>query len=242
MQSDQTSYEDGLVNAALDDYNEIVHAPQRFTTRRHLGDKTFGVGAKRAVDLLLSLLIAAVFLPLIIFCCVALAISNGPIVFSQQRVGKGAQLFRVYKFRTMVPNAPQVLKQLLANDAALRAEYERDHKLKNDPRITRVGKFLRRTSLDELPQLLNVVRGEMSLVGPRPVEPFEMAKYGVHARYYYAQRPGLTGIWQISGRSNVSYEQRVAMDTYYSRKRTLWMDLRIIVATAVVVLTGHGAH
>jgi len=238
----QTSYEaSAAIASGQDEFASIEPLPRawhRVSPKSHRG----GEIAKRCMDIIFSLSIALFFLPVIIVCWVLLVFSNGPVVFSQQRIGRGGKQFRVYKFRTMVPNAQQVLKDILASDPILRAEYERDHKLKNDPRVTVVGKFLRRTSLDELPQLWNIFKGEMSLVGPRPVEEFEMRKYGVHAHYYYSQRPGLTGLWQISGRSNVTYAQRVAMDTYYSRKRTLWLDLNIIFATVKVVLSSRGAY
>jgi undecaprenyl-phosphate galactose phosphotransferase len=199
-------------------------------------------GASRVFDISSTLLLAAVFLPLIVVVVAALACSGGPVLFRQTRLGRGGKPFTVYKFRTMVPDATRVLDELLARDPQARDEWARDAKLRNDPRVTSLGRFLRKTSLDELPQLWNILRGDMSLVGPRPIEPCEIEKYGRYARHYYAQRPGLTGLWQVSGRSNTSYERRVILDAYYSRNRSLWMDIGIALRTVRVVLAGSGAY
>ena len=168
---------------------------------------------------------------------------GGGVIFAHTRIGRHGQLFRCYKFRTMVANSAEVLAELLANDPAARAEWEKDRKLRHDPRITAIGRFLRKTSLDELPQLLNVVRGEMSLVGPRPVVLDELELYG-EARVYYLQvRPGLTGLWQISGRNDVDYERRVSLDAWYVRNWTLWYDILILFRTLLVVPgRGNGAY
>ena len=158
------------------------------------------------------------------------------------RIGRDGRLLRVYKFRTMVSDADAKLKEWLAEDAALREEWERDHKLREDPRITRMGRFLRKTSLDELPQLLNVVMGDMSLVGPRPIVVAEVKKYGAVFDEYCRVRPGLTGLWQISGRNNTTYAERVAFDHYYITNWSIWMDIWILGRTIPVVLTGYGAY
>jgi exopolysaccharide production protein ExoY len=142
----------------------------------------------------------------------------------------------------MVPNADQVLRGLLEKDPELRAEWIRDRKLRRDPRVTRLGHFLRRTSLDELPQLLNVLRGEMSLVGPRPVVREELLRYGRNVDRYLAARPGITGLWQVTGRNNTDYRRRVVLDTYYVRKQNLLLDLYILARTIGVVLRGNGAY
>ncbi|MGQ3057825.1 MAG: sugar transferase [Nevskia sp.] len=196
----------------------------------------------RGLDLLFAVGLGVVFSPVIAAAVVALGLSDGPVLFCQSRLGKGGRSFKVYKFRTMVPNAAAVLQEVLANNPELRAEWETSFKLKNDPRVTRIGRFLRKTSLDELPQLWNILRGDMSLVGPRPIEPFEIAKYGRFAKHYYAQRPGLTGLWQVSGRSDSSYERRVVLDAYYSQHRSMRMNLGIILKTVRVVLKGSGAY
>lgn len=202
-----------------------------------------GYGAiHRLTDIGFAVVLLAVFLPVIGIALVILGLSGGPILFRQQRLGLNGRLFNVYKFRTMVPNAGEVLQRLLEEDAGRREEWEREAKLKDDPRITPIGQFLRKTSLDELPQLFNILFGDMSLVGPRPIEPREIAKYGRYARHYFAQRPGLTGLWQVSGRNDCSYQRRIALDAYYARNRSISLDVSIIVKTIRVVITGHGAY
>lgn len=198
--------------------------------------------AKRALDILGALSIGAVFSPVIITAIAVLAAQKGPIFFAHERVGRKGRLFRCYKFRTMVPNADAVLNELLESDSEARAEWLRDFKLKEDPRVTRMGRFLRKTSLDELPQLWNVLDGTMSLVGPRPVVREELLRYGRGARFYLANRPGLTGLWQISGRNDVGYSRRIALDRAYSENATFGMDVRIILATVFVVLKFRGAY
>jgi lipopolysaccharide/colanic/teichoic acid biosynthesis glycosyltransferase len=142
----------------------------------------------------------------------------------------------------MVPNADHALRDLLENDPELQAEWVRDHKLRHDPRVTRLGRFLRRTSLDELPQLVNVLRGEMSLVGPRPVVREELLRYGRNVGTYLAAKPGITGLWQVTGRNDTDYRRRVVLDTYYVRNQNLLLDLYILVKTTGVVLGGNGAY
>ena len=196
----------------------------------------------RSLDIAFALGLGLVFSPVIVASVVALGLSDGPVLFTQRRLGRGGTTFKVYKFRTMVPNAAARLEELLATDPELRKEWESSFKLKHDPRVTRLGRFLRKTSLDELPQLWNILKGEMSLVGPRPIEPFEIEKYGRFAKHYYSQRPGLTGLWQVSGRSDSSYERRVVLDAFYARYRSLPMNLGIIFKTVRVVLKGNGAY
>jgi undecaprenyl-phosphate galactose phosphotransferase len=168
--------------------------------------------------------------------------SPGPAIFKHRRVGRHGRSFPCYKFRTMVPNAQELLAQYLASDPAIRAEWERDFKLKDDPRVSRIGKFLRATSLDELPQLFNVLRGEMSLVGPRPIVTGEVEKYGDYIHDYYLVRPGITGLWQVSGRSDTSYDERVRLDSWYVRNWTPWLDVVLLMKTVGVVLKGRGAY
>lgn len=198
--------------------------------------------AERSLDIIFALGLAVVFSPVILTSVVALSLSGGPIIFKQTRLGRGGREFRVYKFRTMVPNAAEVLQQLLDRDPVVREEWERDFKIRNDPRVTSIGRFLRKTSLDELPQLWNILKGDMSMVGPRPIEPFEIVKYGRFAKHYYALRPGLTGLWQVSGRSDTTYQRRVALDAFYAKNRSLSLNLGIILKTVRVVLKGSGAH
>jgi lipopolysaccharide/colanic/teichoic acid biosynthesis glycosyltransferase len=166
---------------------------------------------------------------------------GGPIFYRHRRVGRGGVHFDCLKFRTMVVGADKVLKQVLARNPELRREWMRSQKLRKDPRITRVGAFLRRTSLDELPQLWNVIRGDMSLVGPRPVVKEELPKYGRQVRHYLSVTPGVTGLWQVMGRNTTTYKRRVALDAYYARKQSLWLDVRILMKTLSVVIAGHGA-
>jgi exopolysaccharide production protein ExoY len=167
---------------------------------------------------------------------------GAPITFGHYRVGRRGQLFRCLKFRTMVRNSEEVLAELLRTNAEARAEWERDQKLRNDPRVTPIGKLLRKTSLDELPQLINVLRGEMHLVGPRPVTVGELRKYGSAKRHYLSVNPGLTGLWQVSGRNNTTYEQRVQFDVEYVERRNPLFDLWIMFRTVRVLITGDGAH
>ncbi|MEW6584967.1 MAG: exopolysaccharide biosynthesis polyprenyl glycosylphosphotransferase, partial [Nitrospirota bacterium] len=169
--------------------------------------------------------------------------SPSSAIFSQYRIGKKGRPFRCYKFRTMIEDAEQKLKELLKTDQYMRSEWEQNWKIKNDPRITAIGRFLRRTSLDELPQLINVLRGEMSLVGPRPVTQEEIDKYyGDSAELYLSVPPGITGLWQVSGRNNASYETRTALDSWYVRNWNLWLDIVILLKTVKVVVKGEGSY
>lgn len=191
---------------------------------------------KRGFDLVAAGALLLLTAPLLAVLALRVKLADGgPVLFAHVRVGRHGRLFRCYKFRTMVANSAEVLAELLASDPAARAAWERDRKLKDDPRVTPIGRFLRKTSLDELPQLWNILKGEMSLVGPRPVVPDELARYGAAKLYYLQVRPGLTGLWQISGRNDVDYERRVALDTWYVRNWTLWYDVLILFRTLLVV-------
>lgn len=167
---------------------------------------------------------------------------GAPVFFGHYRIGRDGRLFKCFKFRSMYRESDRMLKQLLERDAAAREEWARDHKLTNDPRITPIGHFLRRTSLDELPQLFNVLRGEMSLVGPRPITVAELPRYGAVRWHYLSTRPGMTGLWQVSGRNDVTYEERVEMDRHYVESDSWLMRLRILWRTVSVVLRGSGAR
>lgn len=167
--------------------------------------------------------------------------SGSPVLFGHYRVSQSGKLFRCLKFRTMYADSEAMLQQLLASDPQAREEWKRDHKLSNDPRITPIGHFLRRTSLDELPQLFNVIKGEMRLVGPRPVTVAELARYGAARWHYFRVRPGMTGLWQVSGRNNTTYEERVALDCSYVERRSLMLDAAILLRTVRVVLLREGA-
>ena len=168
--------------------------------------------------------------------------SPGPVIFKHTRIGKDGKPFPCYKFRSMCVDAKERLEELLANNAEARAEWERDFKLKNDPRITKSGAFLRKTSLDELPQIFNVLRGEMSLVGPRPIIQEELERYGEHTKDYLMVKPGITGMWQVSGRSDIDYAERVALDSWYVRNWSVWIDVMLLWRTFDVVLRRKGAY
>jgi exopolysaccharide production protein ExoY len=198
--------------------------------------------AKRFVDVVGAILLGLVFSPLILVIVFAMRRGGGSVIYRHRRVGRDGKMFSCLKFRTMVPNADQALRELLENNPELQAEWVRDHKLRHDPRVTPLGRFLRRTSLDELPQLLNVLRGEMSLVGPRPVVREELLRYGRSVDIYLAAKPGITGLWQVTGRNNTDYRRRVVLDTYYVRNQNLLLDLYILAKTTGVVLGGNGAY
>ncbi len=214
---------------------------ERLTVRPRLERSRYSA-AKRLLDVTGSVVIGLVFSPLIAIIAIRMSLEDGPIIFRHSRVGQGGKSFDCLKFRTMAPNAEQILQELLARDPDANAEWLRNHKLRNDPRVTRIGRFLRRTSLDELPQLWNVLRGEMSLVGPRPIVREEMLRYGRHLPTYLTAKPGVTGLWQVTGRNDTDYRRRVVMDAYYVRKCGLLLDLHILLKTIRVVLRGRGAY
>lgn len=167
---------------------------------------------------------------------------GGPAIFAQDRIGHGGRVFRCYKLRSMVVDSQERLEHLLATDPEARAEWEATQKLTNDPRITRLGQFLRKSSLDELPQLWNILRGDMSIVGPRPIVHNEIAKYGTDFIYYTDVRPGLTGLWQVSGRSDTTYDERVALDVRYVREWSFVGDVKVIAKTIPAILASKGAR
>ena len=198
---------------------------------------------KRMVDLMLVTTGGICILPLLTLIALAVKFTSaGPIFYSQKRVGKRGRFFQAWKFRSMIPNADQVLHEYLAQHPELLEEWNKDHKLKNDPRITGIGKLIRKTSLDELPQLWNVLVGEMSLVGPRPIVEKEIPKYGDGIDLYFKVHPGITGLWQVSGRNNTSYETRVDFDEYYVRNWSVWLDLYILGRTIKTVIRAEGAY
>lgn len=191
----------------------------------------------------LALVILVLLSPtLLIIALFIWRVDGAPIVFAHYRVGKSGRLFRCLKFRSMRRDADELLIELLAKDPQARIEWDRDRKLVNDPRITVIGHFLRKTSLDELPQLLNVLRGEMNLVGPRPVTVAELSKYGASRWHYVSVKPGMTGLWQVSGRNNTSYDERVALDRQYVESQSVISDLAILLKTVKVVLFREGAR
>jgi undecaprenyl-phosphate galactose phosphotransferase len=198
--------------------------------------------SKRLFDIVSTALLIALLSPLLLVIAWLARRDGGPVVFGHRRIGAYGQTFKCWKFRTMVPNAEHVLRELLATDPSARAEWERDFKLKNDPRITPVGRFLRVTSLDELPQLFNVLAGDMSLVGPRPIVADEVKRYGAAFHDYARCRPGITGVWQISGRNDVGYRERVELDQNYSRHWSFMRDLAVLFRTPFAVFRRSGAY
>jgi Undecaprenyl-phosphate galactose phosphotransferase WbaP len=198
---------------------------------------------KRCMDLAAAIAGTIVLLPLLFYIAVAVKMSSrGPIVYYHERYGRNNRLFNAWKFRTMFQNADLVLEHYLDEHPELQEEWKRDHKLRYDPRVTRIGRFLRKTSLDELPQLWNVIRGDMSLVGPRPIVEAEIEKYGHYYGLYTMVKPGITGLWQVSGRNNTTYDERVQLDAYYVRNWSPWMDLFLLLRTIRIVLFAKGAY
>lgn len=194
---------------------------------------------KRLFDFISSLIGIIVFSPILIFISILIKLdSRGPVVFGHTRIGKNGRKIKVYKFRSMVENAQEVFENFTPEQ---KAEFNKNFKLENDPRITKVGDFLRRTSLDELPQLWNIIKGDMSVVGPRPIVKKEIIKYGKSFEKVFSVKPGLTGYWQANGRSDTTYDERVAMDLYYVNNRSLSLDLKIIIQTFVSVIKKEGA-
>jgi len=193
----------------------------------------------------ISVALAALLFLLPVMLLVALAIyaqDGGPVLFAHRRIGMNGRHFYCLKFRSMAIDAEARLAALLASDPEALAEWQRDHKLRRDPRVSRLGAFLRKTSLDELPQFLNVLRGDMSIVGPRPIVEAEVSKYGHRFRDYCAVKPGITGLWQVSGRNDTSYRTRVALDCVYARRRSFGLDAYIIACTVPAVLLRRGSY
>jgi Undecaprenyl-phosphate galactose phosphotransferase WbaP len=198
---------------------------------------------KRGMDLVISALTGVILVPTFIGLAVAIKLtSRGPIFYGHERIGRGNTRFKAWKFRTMVADADKVLHNYLAQHPELQAEWDRDHKLKNDPRVTRLGNFLRKWSIDELPQVWNVVRGEMSVVGPRPIVEAEIPKYGEHFEIFCSVTPGITGLWQVCGRNDTTYEERTRLDIYYIHHWSPWLDLYLLARTVKTVLFSKGAY
>lgn len=196
-----------------------------------------GEFAKRLFDIVFSLLVLILFSPVYLILALLIALSSqGPIFYVQERIGQDYKPFNCIKFRTMVSNADEMLVQMMETSPQLRQEFESSFKLKKDPRITKIGRFLRITSLDEFPQFWNVLKGDMSVVGPRPLVAEELPKYGHHIEQVLTIKPGITGLWQVSGRNDIPYPRRVQIDLHYVKSRTLWLDLWIILKTIDVVI------
>ena len=197
----------------------------------------FYKSCKNLLDFLFSIFFLIASLPFLLFISLLIKLSSrGPIFFLQERIGKNNIPFKCIKFRTMHPEAKDILENLLMKDEKLKMEFEQTHKIKNDPRITTIGKLLRKTSLDELPQFINVLKNEMSIVGPRPIVNKEKNKYGKNLKKVFSVRPGITGLWQVSGRNNLTYKTRVRLDLNYIENYNFLMDIRILIRTIGVIL------
>ena len=213
-----------------------------FVTSHEL-KKPWNLGIKRFMDITVSLSIGFILLPILL--CIALLVkitSPGPVLYGHKRLGLNGKYFKAYKFRSMVIDADKRLRELLDSNPQAKVEWETNHKIKNDPRVTKLGKILRLTSLDEFPQLINILKGEMSLVGPRPIVDDEVEKYGVNFAKIFSVKPGLSGLWQVSGRSDTDYNDRVFFDTYYLQSWSVWLDFWILYKTFWVVIKGKGAY
>lgn len=197
---------------------------------------------KRVFDIIGSLAIITISSPLLLYIALKVKKDNGPAIYGHERIGKGGRPFKCLKFRSMVTNSKEVLDELLNSNSEAKKEWDETFKLKDDPRVTNIGKFLRKTSLDELPQLFNVLKGEMSLVGPRPIITAELERYSDEVDYYLLSKPGMTGLWQVSGRSDVDYETRVYLDAWYVKNWSMWNDIAILFKTIGVVLRKDGAY
>ena len=198
---------------------------------------------KRATDIFLVLASAPVLLPVLLFVAILVRVcSPGPIFFFHRRISRNGSFFPMWKFRTMCTNSAEVLDEYLSSNPEARAEWRATHKLRHDPRITRLGSFLRRYSIDELPQIWNVLKGEMTLIGPRPIVAAEVEKYGAGFACYCRVKPGVTGLWQVSGRSKTSYPQRVALDCDYVQDWSLWSDMKILARTFYTLFAHDGAY
>ncbi|WP_206441624.1 undecaprenyl-phosphate galactose phosphotransferase WbaP [Amphritea opalescens] len=231
----------GLPLLGMDVDSYFSHEVLMMNIRNNLSRPLFRL-QKRLFDIVGSTILLFLLSPLFILVYCKVRKSGAQVFFGHERIGQNGVPFKCYKFRSMVLNAQDVLQDLLANDSAAREEWGKEFKLKNDPRITPIGHFLRKTSLDELPQLWNVLKGDMSLVGPRPVIAEEVLRYGDKSQHYLQCKPGMTGLWQVSGRNDIDYENRVYLDAWYVKNWTLWNDIVILVKTVAVVVRRDGAY
>lgn len=231
---------DGLPVAGFERTSFLSHDTVLFTYGNNLAEPV-ARATKVAFDVGTALAMLLILAPVLLIIAAAVALDGGPVLYSHTRIGVRGRLFGCLKFRSMMPDSDEVLRRLLNSDPAAAAEWAETQKLRRDPRITAVGRWLRATSLDELPQLLNILRLDMSLVGPRPIVQAEVPRYGDDIAYYFEARPGLTGLWQVSGRSDTGYDQRVRLDTWYVKNWSIWHDLAILAKTVPAVLRRRGA-
>lgn len=235
-------FDDIIVNEAI--INEKPVNNIRIINKEKTNKKILYRAIKRMIDIIGAIVGIIFLIPTTIAVCLARKISKedkGPLFYEQLRYGKNGKVFRLYKFRSMCIGADEKLKEYLANNEEARREFKKTHKLQNDPRITSIGNFLRKTSLDELPQMINILKGDMSFVGPRPVVEKEVEEYGENKEKFLSVKPGLTGYWQVNGRSNTTYEERMEMELYYVDNCSLWLDIKIFFKTFIAVFKKEGA-
>ena len=250
----------GNISEVMNNYRytiSVARVQNSFTSTQHIKDIDGIIGfssthnltfksnllLKRLLDIFLILFFSPILIPLFILIMILTKLtSRGPVFYGHKRIGKNGKEFNCWKFRSMNIRSQEMLEEILKTDPVRRAEWEAERKFKDDPRVTKFGKFLRKTSLDELPQLINILTGQMSFVGPRPVTKDELEKYGSHKEYVVSVAPGLSGMWQISGRSETSYEERIYYDTYYIQNWSVWLDIWVLIKTVGVVLVGKGAY
>lgn len=222
--------------------NRLLDAQGDFRLASAKSLRPIGLTSKRVIDVMLALSGIILLAPLLIICFLVTVASPGPVLFRHKRVGFKGKYFDCFKFRTMVTDGPERLRRLLDADPVAAAEWTANRKLRNDPRVTAIGAILRKSSLDELPQLFNVLKGDMSIVGPRPVTEEELVRYSRAVDSYYACRPGITGLWQVSGRSTTTFSKRVACDCFYARNWSIVLDAKIIMATIPAVCFSDTAY
>lgn len=238
-ETDDFSGEEGILQNSTIDNVRVIKKEKTKTNKKIMYNFI-----KRTIDVIGALIGIIILIPSTIIIYLARKIlkeDKGPLFYEQLRYGKNGKVFRLYKFRSMCIGADKKLKEYLENNEEARKEFEKTHKLQNDPRITKIGNFLRKTSLDELPQMINILRGDMSFVGPRPVVEKEVEEYGTNKDKFLSVRPGLTGYWQVNGRSNTTYEERMEMELYYVDNCSLWLDIKIFFKTFITVFKKEGA-
>ena len=236
---DGLAIEDSILEEKITDNIRIFQKSETKTNRKILYKIL-----KRIIDIIGALVGIVILIPTTVIIYLARKISkedNGPLFYEQLRYGKNGKVFRLYKYRSMCIGADKKLKEYLENNEEAKKEFEKTHKLQNDPRITKIGDFLRKTSLDELPQMINILKGDMSFVGPRPVVEKEVEEYGKDKEKFLSVKPGLTGYWQVNGRSNTTYKERMEMELYYVDNCSLWLDIKIFFKTFITVFKKEGA-
>lgn len=231
------------INVANGNVAQDISSVSTKTYKEVLTERKLYILAKRIIDVIGAIIGILLLIPITVGIYIAKIIlkDKGPIMYTHNRIGKDGKIFKMYKFRSMVKGADEILEKYLAENEEAREEYKINKKLKDDPRITKIGKFIRKTSIDEFPQFVNVLKGDMSLVGPRPYLPREREDIGEYYPYIVAVKPGITGLWQVSGRNDVTFKQRLELDKQYYEKRNMKTDLKILTKTALKVCDKEGA-